>query len=419
MAEGSLSNVSRQGFIDLFNSLGTPTTTQTITIGSTNLAKLTSADIQIAYDKNWAISPTPAAFTLSLDSDTYSVAYGTTWATWVASADNTNGYQIVNGFVRDSTGTKVILGSDGNYATATSLIRGGVSYESVNPPTSYTIPYAGNERLTVSYVQSLASYIGGLGVTEVIVPAQFTVYEVNALDELSGTSVSKVTTYCPLKAASSMFVTNVMYSISQITAMDFMPDTVIADTFHYYDIEELRIANATTFPSGINFTYNGALKVLRLDKVTALSGAVTNEISAQHLERVYAPLAASLSRWDGSFVNPKFFIGTDNCSLDSNTFAASAYVKATKLPAYTVATNWVGKTIIGVIDGASVYTPYEMAYPTLSATLTIDSSGHLIDDGADLFSGYTATWYSDEDCTTAIADPTTIASSDTVYVKLA
>ena len=53
----SITNLTldRQALIDLFNSLGTPSTTQTITIGATNLAKLSSADLQIATDKNWVV----------------------------------------------------------------------------------------------------------------------------------------------------------------------------------------------------------------------------------------------------------------------------------------------------------------------------------------------------------------------------
>ena len=46
---------TRQALIDLFNSLGTPDTTQTFHIGSTNLAKLTQADIDIATAKNWSV----------------------------------------------------------------------------------------------------------------------------------------------------------------------------------------------------------------------------------------------------------------------------------------------------------------------------------------------------------------------------
>ena len=47
---------TRQSLIDLINSLGTPSTTQTLTIGATNLAKLTSDDIQLATDKNWVLA---------------------------------------------------------------------------------------------------------------------------------------------------------------------------------------------------------------------------------------------------------------------------------------------------------------------------------------------------------------------------
>jgi len=62
IAMGVTSNVdvssslyTRQALVDLFNSLGTPSTTQTITIGATNLAKLTAEDIAIATAKNWQV----------------------------------------------------------------------------------------------------------------------------------------------------------------------------------------------------------------------------------------------------------------------------------------------------------------------------------------------------------------------------
>lgn len=52
----SSTKLTRQALIDLFNSLGTPATQQTLTIGATNLAKLTEADKQIATAKNWTLA---------------------------------------------------------------------------------------------------------------------------------------------------------------------------------------------------------------------------------------------------------------------------------------------------------------------------------------------------------------------------
>ena len=45
----------RENLVTVLNNLGTPTTTQTLTIGSTNLAKLTEEDIAIATQKNWTL----------------------------------------------------------------------------------------------------------------------------------------------------------------------------------------------------------------------------------------------------------------------------------------------------------------------------------------------------------------------------
>ena len=45
----------RTNLVTVLNNLGTPSTTQTLTIGSTNLAKLTEEDIAIATQKNWTL----------------------------------------------------------------------------------------------------------------------------------------------------------------------------------------------------------------------------------------------------------------------------------------------------------------------------------------------------------------------------
>ena len=46
---------TREALVVVLNNLGTPTRTQTLTLGSTNLAKLTEEDIAIATDKNWTL----------------------------------------------------------------------------------------------------------------------------------------------------------------------------------------------------------------------------------------------------------------------------------------------------------------------------------------------------------------------------
>lgn len=46
---------TRQSLVDLIDSLGTPATQQTLTIGATNLAKLSADDLAIATAKNWVV----------------------------------------------------------------------------------------------------------------------------------------------------------------------------------------------------------------------------------------------------------------------------------------------------------------------------------------------------------------------------
>ena len=122
----------------------------------------------------------------------------------------------------------------------------------------------------------------------------------------------------------------------------------------------------------------------------------------------------------------KVFFGTENCegvigiyNNDSSLFKG-IYVPAKAMNYYKgVYYEYLSAKVIGVLDGANVYTDKGFNYPKLSATLTLDTTnGHLIENGIDLFAGYTATWYSDEDCTQVI-QPSTITSTTTAYVKLA
>lgn len=46
---------TREALVVVLNNLGTPTSTQTLTLGSTNLSKLTEEDIAIATEKNWTL----------------------------------------------------------------------------------------------------------------------------------------------------------------------------------------------------------------------------------------------------------------------------------------------------------------------------------------------------------------------------
>lgn len=111
-----------------------------------------------------------------------------------------------------------------------------------------------------------------------------------------------------------------------------------------------------------------------------------------------------------------------------NTSVGKVYVKSTNIIyflTHSKISTKVKDKLYGILDGAGIYdsmfgTEASMNYPKLSATLTLNTNtGHLIENGVDLFAGYTATWYSDEDCTQVISDLTTITSTTTAYVKLA
>ena len=50
-----VSNLDQTSLLDVLNNLATVTTTQTLTLGRTNLAKLTEAQIAIATNKGWTV----------------------------------------------------------------------------------------------------------------------------------------------------------------------------------------------------------------------------------------------------------------------------------------------------------------------------------------------------------------------------
>lgn len=144
---------------------------------------------------------------------------------------------------------------------------------------------------------------------------------------------------------------------------------------------------------------------------------------------IYLPKLQSFVGWLNS-IPKKVFFGTENCEgvigifnnnppYDSPLFKG-IYVPAKAMNYYKgVYYEYLSAKVIGVLDGNNVYTDKGFNYPRLSDTLTLDTTnGHLIENGVDLFAGYTATWYSDEDCTQVISDLTTITSTTTVYVKL-
>lgn len=119
--------MTRDNMLILFNSLSVANTSlRTITLNATLLDKLTNADIQIAYDKNWKLSPTPSAFTFEIDGNSYSCDFGMTWTDWIASAYNTDGYYIQNNKVY--TSERDIVQLNNTDVLDTDMIRYGDSF---------------------------------------------------------------------------------------------------------------------------------------------------------------------------------------------------------------------------------------------------------------------------------------------------
>ena len=48
--------LTKESLLSILNNLPTISSTKTVTLGSTNLAKLTASDIKIATDKGWTVA---------------------------------------------------------------------------------------------------------------------------------------------------------------------------------------------------------------------------------------------------------------------------------------------------------------------------------------------------------------------------
>lgn len=429
-------SLTRQAMADLFNSLGTPSTSQSVEIGSTNLAKLTSADIQIAYDKNWAISPTPSAFTLVLNNVNYQCDFGMTWAQWIASAYNTDGYYLDNGIVYESTGTNVVIESNGSIAMSNKLVRGGATYNVTSMPTlsTLTIPFVSNITLTKAYVQSVIDGVANkMEVGKVIVPTGFASFENGSLNPISG--LPNAATLEFNYAFTEKFVDIYEPSATEKGQIAKVIDnrygdigTSVANAGYYTkSLIELDFPNATSFvPAAYGYKFgnnwgasnSATIEKLNIPNVTALGEFSIRFIDIKEIElpevltvaldvfagcykvrRIELPKVTSFNGNQGSTPYlEKLFIGTPNCTYGSRSLSfadanGKIYVPASALTTYYLsASGWstYASRMVGFLD----YT-----------------------DSVPSFPGYTDTWYSNEDCT-AIILPANFVSGNRYYVKL-
>lgn len=198
-------------------------------------------------------------------------------------------------------------------------------------------------------------------------------------------------------------------------------------------------ANKATKLNGRNYKLDG-IKTLYVPNVTQYIGP--NYYPEGSSCKIFAPKLSSIGATYRASVG-KTFIGTDSCSVGGVFYGTGKfYFKANVLMNYIGDSIWGTQQLIGVIDGSGLYNGMHdnttsMNYPTLTgidtasniqALTPADGSLYLASNTGDLwkyensawsnlFSGYTATWYSDEDCTTTVSS-SAISTTDTVYVKL-
>lgn len=263
-------------------------------------------------------------------------------------------------------------------------------------------------------------------VKRIIIDSGFTTHDDNCLDILADYELSDlIISYKYLGTGGPLpryLITGTDYSAINVIGLISREETykslenVTYTGLTYFQSDAVQIGSSGSYGGGINFNdTNNCIAIFKnLEKVTKRFRLYNC--------RAFAPkLISTTSQYDRQSISAnKMFIGNDLTSYHS--LGTNKYCPATKVIDYQNINN---DTFIGIIDGQStyqnlgIYKDCLMNYPKLSATLTLDTStGHLIENGTDLFTGYTATWYSDEDCTQVISDLTTITENTTAYVKL-
>lgn len=430
--------LDRAALLDLINSLGTPSTRQTLTIGATNLAKLQPADIQLAYDKNWALSPTPAAFALEIGSDTYSCDFGMTWAQWVASAYNTDGYYVSAGSVYDSNDNIVRL--NGVNVKASGMVRYGDSYthSTTTVAYTYTVPFAGNTELTADYVTGLEvnTDTTAYRVTKAIVPSDFTGYEAGALDAVFSAfpniieiSLNGIT---PLASDIEGLLSNYR-QVKKLTVYDSNGRMTLND------LEYIGILKSGQFTAGLKVNTSDDL-VIDVPNATSVSSAfwVDNTDDSNRHINVVANFGAA------AYLNSEYGVIANGNNTREN-MTITVHLGA-------VTTNGPGFYMLGNNDILKIYCKAGMSKPTFNrndirdirlyfptgdlvtyvsdaswntgwqvgpwATTTPVFIGYLdYTDTIPTFTGYADAWYEDEECTTPIAT-TDFVSGTRYFVKL-
>lgn len=323
-----------------------------------------------------------------------------------------------------------------------------------------TLVIQGSGTMTSALVQNT---INGLNtpltwINKIIIPTSFNTLDVGCLDIINNyNDLSDLTLETALINLNKNIYTNFTSSNTKITRvrLTYTGSMIYTAQFNLENIytKELFIS-ASSWTKQYAFTaikkLNNEGIILTAPNCSTFSGFRMFYSEDKAYAKMYLPKITTLSGlyclFKDTFIETgaKFFVGTDNLG-DVEIGAGNWNNKTRYFPAtalnYYLSLQYLGAYplfVIGVIDGNDVYADKGFTYPKLTGVDTESNIQALTPTGdalylasdtgnlwqysngswTNLFSGYTPTWYSNEDCTTTIL-PSGITTSDTVYVKLA
>lgn len=304
----------------------------------------------------------------------------------------------------------------------------------------YELTISGNGTLTQALVDSITTEycedyeIPYTLVGKIIIPSTWT-----ALGESNGvTRIHILDNLLDKTTSAKALVINRSY------ALNLSGDPQYPYNANLKSIDFVAINNVTT--SRRPFYGRNAGKRVDVFLADFTNGLVT---SGQHNFNIYYPKLKTITDYTGGYyVNQGFFFlgkeDIDNLiNLCGGNYNSKIRCPATAMIHYLTLGNGLKLEIRGVLDGSNKYNSMygeencSMNYPKLTGIDTeaniqlltpAENSLYLASDTGNLwqyssgvwvnlFSGYTPTWYSDENCTTTI-QPSDITSDMTVYVKL-
>ena len=335
-----------------------------------------------------------------------------------------------------------------------------------------TLTLQGSGTLTKAMVEEQAQKAGSY-VTKVLMGANLTINGSSSTDTFStlDTLFPNIDTLL-IRNSGNIYITN-MYNGTKVKTMLLYGGSYYFGNYNsnvnkYYQMEATSLSKVSgscfTLPQktwyfkelttiGRGFCNgNMGTDINSFPKLTTINGGIYRQTSPLYYPKLTTIANEGMTRYtsDTMYLS-KLFIGTKNCSIGTdNTLLRSAtnlYVRADSLVTYLSSNGWENYNLnkIGVIDGNNVYRKsddyisVDFEYPKLTGidteaniqllTPTEDVLYLASDTGnlwqydsanslwTNLFSGYTPTWYSDEDCTTSIL-ASAMDTTHTYYVKL-